>query len=154
MCTELIVVLHSPPQTSGSRTVQRVDAARAAIGCDSFEIINLYLTARWTVNDWTAPETQAEAQTWRIEVEKAMGRNQGGDLLLAYGVQEPRFPERAAYREKITWIQTLVVENRRRVWMLGQKPHHPSRWQRVTARERPLIPFEVAMCELLQRVTL
>lgn len=152
MCTDLLVILHSPPRTSGSRTLQRVEAARTTIGCDAFKVLNLYRNARWTVNEKADPETEAEAQEWKLEVERAITGNPGGDVLLAYGVQVPPLPDRPVHHEKLAWLHMLLTESGRRLWMLGERAHHPSRWQRVTSRERPSIRFDVAMRELLTPV--
>ncbi len=154
VCTELTVILHSPPRTSGSRTLRRVETARNAIGCERFEIVNLFASARWSVNDKSLPETVVETRLWRLEVERNLTGNPGGDVLLAYGVQEPAKPDRARYREKLTWIETLLAEQDRQVWMLGERPHHPSRWQRVTFRERPTMQFDEAVHDLLAPIGL
>jgi len=122
------------------------------MGCDAFGVINLYLTARWNVNERVAPETPAETQEWKLEVERAITSNPGGDLLLAYGIQKPPLQERTLFRDKLTWIRALAEENQRKVWMLGERTHHPSRWQRVTTRERPTVPFNEAIGDLLAPV--
>ena len=131
------------------RTLKRVELARDAIGCTSFVTANLYEFPLWDVNDPGATHDGDDVQSWMLGIREHFLRNGSGHVLLAYGVQIPPRNRRESYIEKLMQIKELILEYQCEVWMLGARPYHPSRWQRVTHRERPGVPFQSAVREIM-----
>lgn len=141
----LLVVASNPPsQTSGQRTVRRVDLARAHLGFDEVHIVNLFALASYrtgavttlgaTPDGWLAARSPLSA-----ELRQAHG------VLLAYGVQAPSGPARAHHRQQLRWLVDEVVMLGLPVWGVGGAPRHPSRWQRFTSRAYAGVPFPDAL---------
>lgn len=139
--------------TSGTRTLNRVELARRLIGCSALQIVNLYHAPRRDVNELGDPEDLPVVQDWKLRLQREMAKVPGGDVLLAYGVQEPLKSRRDAHLEKLILIESLLRNYRREPWMVGGRPHHPSRWQRVTYRHSPKEPFVSALAQLLATET-
>lgn len=154
MAGNLVAVLHSPPSGAGTRTLQRVEIARAQLGCRSFSIANLYPE---TLRDVTQLNGRLNVSTWmmgRVHLERELSRSDTTDVLLGYGVQAPTGASREAYHAQLDWLADQLASRSARIWVFGDRPHHPSRWQRVTHAVAPGAAVESLARQLLTRYTL
>lgn len=72
-------------------------------------------------------------------------------ILLAWGVTSPNGPARGWFREQVEWVHMRIALAGIPVWTVGGAPRHPSRWQRYTSREYPLLAFSEALAKSFQR---
>ena len=85
----LVAVLHSRPTGRGSITRARVEGISVELGCDSFEIVNLYAAELPTSRSLdTEPLSLAWAEG-RREIEQAVRKADTKAVLLGYGVGSP-----------------------------------------------------------------
>lgn len=148
MGRNLIAVLHSLPMGSGVRTLNRVDIARQVLGLDSFSIVNLY-PARLPSSGGTSAEP-AIWQAGRADIEAEFNREDSADVLLGYGVQSPSGPSRPLYAAQLEWLDDHLSATGLRAWTFGERPSHPSRWQRVAFRHAPGASVSEVAAELLR----
>jgi len=151
--SHLVAVLHSLAPGTGARTRSRVDIARNALGCATSSVVNLYPAPLPSVNALQDPV----AEVWvrgRLEIEDALRRPDCTDIVLGYGIQEPIGRARHEFRAQVAWLQDVLTRVEARVWVVGGRPTHPSRWHRVSFRQTPGRPFEEAARELLEPYTL
>ena len=133
----LVAVLHSRPTGRGSITRARVEGISVELGCDSFEIVNLYAAELPTSRSLdTEPLSLAWAEG-RREIEQAVRKADTKAVLLGYGVGSPAGLQRTCYREQLRWLTKLLVSSGHAPWTYGDRPSHPSRWQRIAHRYRP-----------------
>lgn len=151
LASRLVAVLHSRPSGPGAITRRRVQGARAALGCDSFEIVNLYAAELPTSGSLdTATSSMAWAEG-RREIERAVHSHDTHAVLLGYGVRAPAGPQRTHYREQLQWLTALLSSSGHAPWTYGDRPSHPSRWQRIAYRHRPGTSVDDLGSELLQQ---
>lgn len=154
MSGRLVAILHSLPVTSGERTRRRVDLARRALDCESAVIANLYPRRLENVN--ALQSVLAEPFGWtagRDEIAVALADG-ATDVLLGYGVQQPTGPSRVPYQQQLHWLAATLEASDLRLWGFGQRPSHPSRWQRVVHRHEPGAALETVVSELLLPLTI
>lgn len=145
----MVAILHSPPRTSGSRTLARVALASRLLNCQSNQVVNLYVH---DTNDVTDLNSESHLADWlgaRMKIEDALFAQNTTDVLLGYGVQVPTGEGRAHTAEQLKWLSHSLAQTHCRVWTVGGRPTHPSRWQRVTHRERPGEEFVEALRAVL-----
>lgn len=137
-----------PSQTSGARTLARVEMAREVLGFESVRLANLFALPSYRSGGLSelgsTPEGWLEART---EMEQALG--EASAVLLAYGVGEPTGPARAHFREQVAWLNAQIAEQDLPTWWVGGAPRHPSRWQRYTWRAFEGTPFPEALRKTL-----
>jgi hypothetical protein len=129
----LVAILHSLPVGSGERTKSRIEIARRALSCSSATVANLYPTQLADVN---AIGNSGE-KVWalgREEIYREISRSDTTDILLGFGVQEPSGDARRRFRLQLQWLGNALESTDARVWVYGDRPTHPSRWQRVAHR--------------------
>lgn len=138
----LVAVLASPPMTSGRQTVSRLDMAARHLNCDSVRIVNLL--AERTIDVREIDVVGAIEDPWlaaRPAISSALA--EATLTLLAFGLTEPTGVARTYFRAQIRWLQDEIIRNGlSEVIAFGGKPRHPSRWQRLTARETNTMDFE------------
>lgn len=147
----LVAVLHSRPTGPGSITRRRVEGACAALGCDSFEIVNLYAAELPTSGSLDAATSSMAWAEGRREIERAVHSSDTKAVLLGYGVRSPVGPQRTHYREQLQWLTALLSSSGHAPWTYGDRPSHPSRWQRIAHRHRPGSSVYDLASELLQQ---
>lgn len=149
----LLVVLLNPPTGDGARTLARVDCAKEILGLDVAHTVNLFGIA--TANSRCIAQAGDREVSWlrsRAKLEHAVSHST--DILLAYGVSHPVGPARHHFQAQVSWLETLFDESMHRIWLVGGRPIHPSRWQRHTWRTHPGRPFREALAlELRPRGT-
>lgn len=149
--SRLLVIGSNPPsQTSGARTLARVDLAREVLGFQEVRLVNLFALPSYRSGGLSelggTPEGWLAARDDLVE-----GLDQSEAVLLAYGTQVPSGPAREHFREQVAWLDERMSEHSLPVWWVGGAPHHPSRWQRYTSREFSGIAFEQALLQSLVR---
>lgn len=70
-------------------------------------------------------------------------------VLLAYGVQEPSGMARLHFREQVLWLSEEIRRRGLATVQFGNRPFHPSRWQRFTYRNYPDLDFAEALRKVL-----
>lgn len=150
MTRNLVAVLHSLPFGSGVRTISRVDIARRVLKCDTFSIANLYPAALRDSNSLPKHVDQSVWELGREGIQQEILRSDTADVLLGYGVQHPSGAQRESYREQLRWLASELNEVKVRVWVFGDSPAHPSRWQRIAHRHLPGASVENLAPKLLR----
>ena len=140
----LLVVGMNPPLTSGERTHARCALAARTLGFDDYRLGNLTMVPTLNVLDLNIAATHAdpwlEARTaLAIHIVEAQG------ALLAYGVSSPTGQARLHFQTQVAWLESMLRASQISVWQVGNRPHHPSRWQRYTSRAHAEIPFSDAL---------
>lgn len=147
----LLVIGSNPPsQTSGARTLARVEMARDVLGFEQVKLVNLFALPSYRSGGLS--ELGATPQGWlgaRPEIEQALGV--ADVVLLAYGVGEPTGPARAHFREQVAWLNDQITSRDLPTWWVDGAPRHPSRWQRYTWRTYPDLPFPEGLRPSLSR---
>ena len=149
MSRHLVAILHSRPPGDGERTLSRIELARAALGCGSFSVTNLYPAS---LPNTGALSLSANLDVWQLgrdEVSRDLRRTDTTDILLGYGVKPPTGTQRHAFREQLDWLAVELNAQSHRVWAFGGRPNHPSRWQRVAHRYAPDMPIQEIVPVLL-----
>ncbi|ADX75212.1 hypothetical protein Asphe3_41470 (plasmid) [Pseudarthrobacter phenanthrenivorans Sphe3] len=142
--TGFTAILFNPPLSTGARTIARVTLAAKLLGHEEATIANLFPLATKSVLEVNA--IGKDYDLWlsaRAEIGERLAVS--GDILLAYGCQEPVGEVRAHFRAQIAWLRQEICISDSKVWSVSDEPRHPSRWQRHTAREYPGLPFNAAL---------
>ncbi|WP_434811859.1 DUF1643 domain-containing protein [Microbacterium sp. bgisy189] len=149
----LVAVLSNPPsETDGSRTLSRVQQASAALGTSTIDVVNLFSLPTYRSDEISragvAPESWLSA---RPTIAKAIERADA--VLLAYGISEPTGIARDLHREQVRWLTDLLRESGLPVYVVGDGPRHPTRWQRYTTRHFQHLSFGDALRQALVAVS-
>ena len=144
--TSLLLVIGSnpPSQTSGARTLARVEMAREVLGFERVRLANLFAVPSYRSGGLS--ELGATPEGWlaaRAEMGQALG--EASAVLLAYGVGEPTGSARAHFREEAAGLNEQIDQRDLPTWWVGGAPRHPSRWQRYTWRAYPNASFTEAL---------
>jgi len=143
-----VAVLSNPPTTSGARTLARVELARELLGFESSAIVNLFPLP--TFRSGEIARAGKDSSTWlagRFAIDAALRSADG--VLLAYGSTPPSGPARLHFQSQVSWMHTVMAQIGLLTWMVGNRPAHPSRWQRHTHACHPNIPFKEALAHSL-----
>lgn len=146
----LTAVLFNPPLSSGTRTLARVALAAKLLGHQETAIVNLFPLATKSVLEVNS--IGKDADLWlsaRSNIAERLAVS--GDVLLAYGCQEPVGEVRVHFRAQVAWLRQLLHDSDSTIWTVSNQPRHPSRWQRHTARSYPDKPFDEALELSLQQ---
>lgn len=131
--TLLVVGSNPPSQTSGERTLARVEQARTILGFEKVVLANLFSLP--TYRSGGVSELGQVPDGWltaRAGLQEALEDCSG--VLLAYGVGEPVGAARTLHREQVKWLDAEIEQRALPTWWVGGAPRHPSRWQRFTWR--------------------
>lgn len=141
----LLAIGSNPPsQTSGARTLARLDLARHILGFDSVRIVNLFALPSYRSGGLSElGDTPEGWLTARDDMAESLGQAEA--VLLAYGVQIPSGPARHHFRDQVAWLEGQIGEQNLPTWWVGSAPRHPTRWQRHTWREFSNMEFEEAL---------
>lgn len=143
-------MLASPPlSTSGARTLARVRLATRVLGFETFVWTNLLDEPTHDVRGLAA---FTEESPWLRARKLIQASLEGADaILLSFGVTSPSGPARVRHSEQLGWLSEEVSRTNLPVFTCGERPSHPSRWQRETSRRFPELPFEDALQKCLSR---
>lgn len=142
--TLLVVGSNPPSETSGQRTLARVEQARIILGFERAVMANLF--ALPTYRSGGVSELGQVPDGWlmaRSELREALEDCSG--VLLAHGVGAPVGAARRFHREQLIWLEAEIGRRGLPRWWVGGAPRHPSRWQRYTWRHYPDIDFLSAL---------
>lgn len=151
MTTLLVIGANPPSDTSGARTLARVELARKLLEFDEAVVANLFARPSYRSGGITA--LGAEPDGWleaRVELERAFSVASGA--LLAFGVQMPGGAARVHYKAQLKWVEDQIRARNLPVWWFGGAARHPSRWQRYTHRAYPDLAFSEALPLVLEQV--
>ncbi|GAB3572543.1 hypothetical protein GCM10027405_39450 [Arthrobacter alkaliphilus] len=146
----LTAVLFNPPLSTGARTLARVALAAKLLGHQETVIVNLFPLATKSVLEVNT--IGVDADLWlsaRSDIAERLAVS--GDVLLAYGCQEPVGEVRIHFRTQLAWLRQRLHDRGSTIWSVSDQPRHPSRWQRHTARNYPGMPFDEALELSLQQ---
>lgn len=144
-CGTLLVVGSNPPaQTSGQRTLARVQQATTILGFERVTLANLF--ARPTYRSGGISEVGGTPEGW-LDARPLLlsGLDECDGVLLAYGTQEPNGKARGHHRDQVRWLEEHIERLGLQTWWVGGAARHPSRWQRYTWRESPTLSFDEAL---------
>ena len=147
----LLAILATPPETSGVRTLKRLDLARELLGFDRVRIVNVLDVATFRTGGMAAAGLDPEP--W-IQSRPAImdGLKSAHGIVLGYGVGEPSGPARVHFRNQIAWLWDELGEMRTPIWSVELPPRHPSRWHRLTHKAAPGLAFGEVLGTVLLRV--
>ena len=139
----LLAVLHSQPLGAGTITRRRVADLSALLGCSS-QLVNLYPAP--LPNSRQVPESADDAiwRQGREQITSGLALPNVRFVLLGFGTSLPTGAGRAPYKEQLEWLRATLQDSAHRVMTIGDAPHHPSRWQRLTSRAFPYESFTAA----------
>ena len=142
--TLLVVGSNPPAQTSGQRTLARVQQAATILGFEEAVLANPFALPTYRSGGIAdlgrTPGGWLDARTALVS-----GLDDCDGVLLAYGTQEPSGEARAHHRDQVRWLDEQIEERALPSWWVGGSARHPSRWQRYTWRELPGIEFREAL---------
>lgn len=147
----LLAILATPPETSGERTLKRLELAQKILGFDRVEVANVLDVATYRTNGMNV--AGVEAQPWlqsRSLIERRLDECAG--VLLGYGVSEPTGPARIHFRNQIDWLWGELKGRASPIWSVEMPPRHPSRWHRLTFKVAPGVPFAEVLPSVLKEV--
>lgn len=137
----LLVIGSNPPsETSGVRTMNRLQQAREILGFDDVRLANLFSLASYRSGG--VSELGVDPEGWlsaRPLLEKEL--DDATAVLLGYGTQPPVGPARFHFREQLAWLGAELLALGVPTRWVGGAPRHPSRWQRYTHRTYPDLPY-------------
>jgi hypothetical protein len=141
----LVAILSNPPsETDGSRTRSRVEQASAALGLGTVDVVNLFSVATYRSDDIS--QTGATPEPWLAARPAIADAVEHADaVLLAYGISEPTGAAREFHRGQVQWLTNLLTKSGLPVYVVGDGPRHPTRWQRYTTRHCQGLPFGEAL---------
>ncbi|MFJ2661669.1 DUF1643 domain-containing protein [Arthrobacter koreensis] len=140
----LVVGANPPSQTSGQRTLARIEQVRIILGFEEACLVNLFALPSYRSGGMS--ELGGEPLGWlaaRREIETEL--RTADAVLLAYGAQLPTGPARGHFRDQVNWLNDRIEALGLPSWWVGGAPRHPSRWQRYTWREFPDLDFGEAL---------
>lgn len=144
----LTAVLSNPPVTDGARTLRRVELARELLGFPRVDIVNLFPLPSYRTG--AISQLGIDQSAW-LPARQALldGLSRSSGVLLAFGTTEPSGPARQHFQSQVQWLRRHIQDTRLPTWQVGPAPRHPSRWQRLTYRTHPGVPFTEALRDSL-----
>ncbi|TBT85384.1 DUF1643 domain-containing protein [Propioniciclava sinopodophylli] len=142
--TLLVIGSNPPAETSGQRTLARVQQVATILDFEEAVLANLF--ALPTYRSGGIADLGRSPDGW-LDARSALvsGLDDCDGVLLAYGTQEPSGEARAHHREQVRWLDEQIEDRSLPTWWVGGAPRHPSRWQRYTWRELPGVEFREAL---------
>ena len=147
----LLAILATPPETSGERTLQRLELARQILGFDFVRVVNVLNVPTFRTNGMST--AGKDVRPWlesRVLISAGLAECDG--VVLGYGVSEPTGPARLHYRAQIDWLWCELRASESTIWSVELPPRHPSRWHRLTYKLAPDTLFADALGTVLLRV--
>ena len=147
----LLAILATPPETSGERTLKRLELARQLLGFSEVRVVNVLDVATFRTNGMsTAGKDPGPWLESRPAITAGIADCHG--IILGYGVTEPTGNARAHYREQLDWLWSELCASESPIWSVEMPPRHPSRWHRLTYKLDPNSVFSEALIDVLLKV--
>jgi len=143
--SSLLVIMSNPPlSTSGDRTRARVRLLQEIVGIESVAMANLFSVPTYRTGEISM--VGSKEQGW-LDARKDIRLGLVGctAVLLAYGAQPPTGLAGVHFRSQLVWLRERVAARSLPVWMVSDRPLHPSRWHRHTFAHYPDIGFREAL---------
>ena len=147
----LLAILATPPETSGERTLKRLELARRILGFDSVKVFNL-LDVPTSKTSGMSSAGKEELPWLQSRAAISAGLAECDGVVLGYGVSEPTGTARLHYRTQIQWLWAQLRAFGSSVWSVQILPRHPSRWHRLTCKLAPDTVFAEALQSELLRI--
>lgn len=144
----LLAILATPPETSGERTLKRLELARQILGFEAVRVVNVLDVPTFRTNGMST--AGKEALPWlqsRAAISAGLAECHG--VVLGYGVSEPTGAARLHYRTQIDWLWAELRASESLIWSVELPPRHPSRWHRLTYKLAPDTLFPDALRTVL-----
>lgn len=129
----LLVLLASPPVTSGRRTLSRLASLPQVLPCSSVTIANLYSTP--AIDLPALSEVGASPDGWlraRGPINEALANCD--EIMAAWGLFALAGPARRHRSEQLSWLLAAASSNGiDHVWTIEGQPRHPSRWHQYVS---------------------
>lgn len=117
----LLVVGSNPPsQTSGERTLRRVEVARQILGFDEARLVNLFAMPSYRSSG--LGELGGSPEGW-LAARGALdhGIMVAEAVVLAYGTQIPSGPARPHFRDQVAWLEERIATQQLPTWWVGAR---------------------------------
>lgn len=147
----LLAILATPPETSGERTLKRLELARQLLGFREVRVVNVLNVATFRTNGMST--VGKEPEPWlqsRLAIFNGIAECDG--VVLGYGVSEPSGTARGHYRNQMEWLWGQLDVLAAPIWSVELPPRHPSRWHRLTSKTSPGSDFQTMLPSVLLRV--
>ncbi len=147
----LLAILATPPETSGERTLKRLELARQLLGFREVRVVNVLDVATFRTNGMST--AGKELEPWlqsRPAIRDGIAECDG--VVLGYGVSEPSGTARGHYRNQLEWLWGQLDVLAAPIWSVELPPRHPSRWHRLTYKTLPGSDFQTMLPSVLLRV--
>ena len=147
----LLAILATPPETSGERTLKRLELACQILGFDSVRVVNVLDVVTFRTGGMsTAGKDEMPWLKSRAAISAGLAECDG--VVLGYGVSEPTGTARRYYRTQIDWLWGELRASESLIWSVEMPPRHPSRWHRLTYKLEPDTLFPDALKSVLVRI--
>ena len=124
---------------------------RRSLACTSASIANIFDAQLGSTGDLRESTDFDAWQRARTGILRELSVSNPSDVLLAYGVQPPSGEHRRYFHDQVRWLESVLADTVLRVWTVGNRAYHPSRWQRLTSRLVPVSELETGVGALLAR---
>lgn len=153
----LLVILASPPTTTGHRTLSRLASLRTVVPCSSISIANLCATP---ARDLPAlSEAASRPGAWLGARNPILqGLQECDAVMAAWGLSMLTGPARGFRSDQLHWlIEAAETHGHTEVWTVGGEARHPSRWHQYVSDVHGRTsggPFEERLRQVVRRVSL
>lgn len=125
-------ILLNPPIGAGARTINHLDHARKALGCNRMEIANLVNVQTLGIRDLSTAASQFDVwESSRIAVRSLLIKSD--EVLFGWGISPLNGPAGIHLRTQSAWVTQEALNLHLRPWALGGEVRHPSRWHQYLA---------------------
>lgn len=142
----MLAVLANPPVSSGTRTRRQIQVASELMGCDRFEIGNLFPIPTRDIP--AIASVGRDESLWLLGRQAIRESLAVADVVLGgWGITRLSGQAQLHFQEQVAWFVLALDEaGVGEVWMVGGVPRHPSRWHRYVSdkhgRVEPGTPHE------------
>lgn len=147
---KLLAVLACLPTTSGNRTRNRVALFAELFNFSSYEIVNLVDVTAYRTDGLNT--LAVDSKLWTKQRKRLKEEMSSADAcLFAFGVTKPTGQAGKEFAKQVEWLNQEVHASGIDLYRVGDAPRHPSRWQRLTAKDYPEVPFADALGLVVQK---
>lgn len=125
-------VLLNPSTGQGEQTLRHLRFAQQALRCESLVVANLFPVASRDM--WAISDLGREADSWlpaREEIIRLL--DDSDEIVVAWGVSRIPGPAHGHFLDQTDWVRTRARERGLRIWTMGGRPRHPSRWHQYVS---------------------
>ena len=129
----LLVVLASPPTTTGQRTLSRLTSLPAVVPCSVVSVANLYANP---ARDLPALSLVGGKVDGWLEAREQLRHELAScdEMMAAWGLLALTGTARQHRSDQVRWLLELAAQQgHTQVWTIGGQPRHPSRWHQYVS---------------------